>query len=153
MGRCVWGESAGLKNCLYHIKLCLLIKAQMPYFADFSACWVYNICRENEFHYSFFVHMTFKIYQYRSRKAVYRPLDKLQHSFFDFNQPLGMHMNPKNRWIDLADRILKVTAESNTFPLKHTMKADICRKPLGDIMNAPGIIRSVCWRIRSAERE
>lgn len=84
---------------------------------------------------------------------MYRPLDKLQHSFFDFNQPLGMHMNPKNRWIDLADQILKVTVESNTFPLKHTMKADICRKPLGDIMNAPGIIRSVCWRIRSAERE
>lgn len=36
---------------------------------------------------------------------MYRPLDKLQHSFFDFNQPLGMHMNPKNRWIRLADRI------------------------------------------------
>lgn len=37
---------------------------------------------------------------------MYRPLNKLQHSFFDFNQPLGMHMNPKNRWSDLADRIL-----------------------------------------------
>lgn len=36
---------------------------------------------------------------------MYRPLDKLQTSFFDFNQPLGMHMNPKNRWIDLANRI------------------------------------------------
>lgn len=36
---------------------------------------------------------------------MYRPFDKLQHSFLDFNQPLGMHMNPKNRWIDLADRI------------------------------------------------
>ena len=36
---------------------------------------------------------------------MYRLLDKLQHSFFDFNQPFGMHMNPKNRWIDLADRI------------------------------------------------
>ena len=36
---------------------------------------------------------------------MYRPLDKLQHSFFDFNQPLGMHMNPKNRWVRLADRI------------------------------------------------
>jgi Transposase domain (DUF772). len=36
---------------------------------------------------------------------MYRPLDKLQHSFFDFNQPLGMHMNPKNRWIRFADRI------------------------------------------------
>lgn len=36
---------------------------------------------------------------------MYRPLDKIQTSFFDFNQPLGMHMNPKNRWIDLAHRI------------------------------------------------
>ena len=36
---------------------------------------------------------------------MYRPLDKLQHPFFDFNQPLGMHMNSKNRWIRLADQI------------------------------------------------
>ncbi len=36
---------------------------------------------------------------------MYKPLDKIQNSFFDFNQPLGMHMNPKNRWIALADRI------------------------------------------------
>ncbi|EOS79367.1 hypothetical protein C817_02764, partial [Dorea sp. 5-2] len=25
---------------------------------------------------------------------MYKYLDKLQHSFLDFNQPLGMHMNP-----------------------------------------------------------
>ena len=36
---------------------------------------------------------------------MYKPLDKLQHSFLDFNQPLGLHMNPENRWVDLADRI------------------------------------------------
>ncbi len=36
---------------------------------------------------------------------MYRPLDKMQTSFFDFNQPLGMHMNLKNRWIDLAHQI------------------------------------------------
>lgn len=28
-----------------------------------------------------------------------------QSSFLDFNQPLGLHMNPENRWIKLADRI------------------------------------------------
>ena len=36
---------------------------------------------------------------------MYKPIDKLQHSFLDFNQPLGLHMNPDNRWIKLADRI------------------------------------------------
>ena len=29
----------------------------------------------------------------------------LQHSFLDFNQPLGLYMNPDNRWIKLADQI------------------------------------------------
>lgn len=34
-----------------------------------------------------------------------KPIDKLQHPFFDFNQPMGLCMNPDNRWIKLADRI------------------------------------------------
>lgn len=36
---------------------------------------------------------------------MYKPINKLQHSFLDFNQPLGLHMNPNNRWIKMADRI------------------------------------------------
>lgn len=36
---------------------------------------------------------------------MYKPIDKLQHSFLDFNQPMGLHMNPENRWIKMADRI------------------------------------------------
>ena len=36
---------------------------------------------------------------------MYKPIDKFQHSFLDFNQPLGMKMNPENRWIRLADSI------------------------------------------------
>ena len=36
---------------------------------------------------------------------MYKPIDKLQHSFLDFNQPMGLHMNPDNRWVKLADRI------------------------------------------------
>lgn len=36
---------------------------------------------------------------------MYRPVDKSQHSFLDFNQPMGLHMNPDNRWIQLADLI------------------------------------------------
>ena len=36
---------------------------------------------------------------------MYKPIDKLQHSFLDFTQPMGLHMNPDNRWVRLADRI------------------------------------------------
>ena len=37
---------------------------------------------------------------------MYKPIDRSQHSFLDFNQPMGLHMNPDNRWIKMADRIL-----------------------------------------------
>lgn len=36
---------------------------------------------------------------------MYKTTKNTQHSFLDFNQPLGLHMNPKNRWIDMAARI------------------------------------------------
>lgn len=36
---------------------------------------------------------------------MYKPSDKSQSSFLDFNQPLGLHMNPQNRWIKMADSI------------------------------------------------
>lgn len=36
---------------------------------------------------------------------MYKPINKLQHSFLDFNQPMGLHMNPENRWIKMADAI------------------------------------------------
>ena len=38
-------------------------------------------------------------------KIMYKPIDKLQHFFLDFNQPMGLHMNPNNRWVKMADRI------------------------------------------------
>ena len=38
-------------------------------------------------------------------KNMYKPIDKLQHSFLDFNQPMGLHMNPNNRRIKMADCI------------------------------------------------
>ena len=44
-------------------------------------------------------------FKYKGAKSMYKPTDKLQHSFLDFNQPMGLHMNPENRWIKLADRI------------------------------------------------
>lgn len=36
---------------------------------------------------------------------MYKSDDKLQSSFLDFNQPMGLHMNPENRWIKMADMI------------------------------------------------
>ena len=36
---------------------------------------------------------------------MYKSDNKLQSSFLDFNQPMGLHMNPENRWIRMADMI------------------------------------------------
>ena len=36
---------------------------------------------------------------------MYKKPDKSQPSFLDFNQPLGLRMNPNNRWVQLADRV------------------------------------------------
>ena len=36
---------------------------------------------------------------------MYKSSDKSQSSFLDFNQPIGLHMNPNNRWIKMADAI------------------------------------------------
>lgn len=36
---------------------------------------------------------------------MYKTIKKLQHVFMDFNQPLGLHMNPNNRWSKMADSI------------------------------------------------
>lgn len=36
---------------------------------------------------------------------MYKPADKTQASFLDFNQPMGLHMNPNNRWRQMASKI------------------------------------------------
>ncbi len=36
---------------------------------------------------------------------MYKPVDKSQGTFFDFNQSMGLHMNPNNRWIKMAELI------------------------------------------------
>jgi len=36
---------------------------------------------------------------------MYRQTEHMQSSFSDFNQPIGLHMNPNNRWIHIADEI------------------------------------------------
>lgn len=36
---------------------------------------------------------------------MYKRTDRSQHSFLDFNQPIGLHMNPDNRWVKMAGLI------------------------------------------------
>ena len=36
---------------------------------------------------------------------MYKYTDNTESSFLNFNQPLGLHMNPENRWIKMADAI------------------------------------------------
>lgn len=36
---------------------------------------------------------------------MYKKPDKSQPSLLDFNQPLGLRMNPDNRWVQLADSV------------------------------------------------
>ena len=64
-------------------------------------------------------------------------IDKLQHSFLDFNQPLGLHMNPDNRWIKLADRIPWDTFEAKyaeLFPSDTGNVAKPLRMALGALI-------------------
>ena len=36
---------------------------------------------------------------------MYKCTDNTQSNFLSFNQPIGLHMNPENRWIRMADAI------------------------------------------------
>ena len=36
---------------------------------------------------------------------MYKCTDNTQSSFLSFNQPRGLHMNPENRWVKMADAI------------------------------------------------
>ena len=36
---------------------------------------------------------------------MYKPSDRSQSSFLDFNQPMGLYMNPNNRWVKMADSV------------------------------------------------
>ena len=68
---------------------------------------------------------------------MYKPIDKLQHSFLDFNQPMGLHMNPDNRWIKMADRIPWDTFEvkyAELFPSDTGNVAKPLRMALGALI-------------------
>lgn len=44
---------------------------------------------------------------------MYKYTDNTQSNFLDFNQPIGLHMNPENRWIKMADAIPWEVFEKN----------------------------------------
>ena len=68
---------------------------------------------------------------------MYKTTDKSQPSFLDFDQPLGMHMNPNNRWVRLAelvpwDEYEKKYAERFRSSLGNVAKP--CRMALGALI-------------------
>jgi len=68
---------------------------------------------------------------------MYKFGDKLQHSFLDFNQPIGMHLNPENRWVKLADQIpwdYFETKYASLFPSRTGNVAKPLRTALGALI-------------------
>jgi transposase, IS5 family len=49
----------------------------------------------------------FSVEKYRLgvKNSMYKYTDNTQSNFLSFNQPMGLHMNPENRWIKMADSI------------------------------------------------
>lgn len=68
---------------------------------------------------------------------MYKKTDRSQHSFLDFDQPMGLHMNPDNRWVKMADRIPWDEFESKyaeLFPGDNGNVAKPLRMALGSLI-------------------
>lgn len=78
---------------------------------------------------------------------MYKYLDKLQHSFLDFNQPLGMHMNPENRWVRLAEQIPWDVFESKYAELFPNDTGNVA-KPLRTALGSLIIQKKLCFSDR-----
>ena len=68
---------------------------------------------------------------------MYRPTDGSQHSFLDFSQPIGFHMNPDNRWTKMADSIPwdeSETKYTGLFPSETGNMAKPLRMTLGTLI-------------------
>lgn len=78
---------------------------------------------------------------------MYKYLDKLQHSFLDFNQPLGMHMNPENRWVRLAEQIPWDVFESKYAGLFPNDTGNVA-KPLRTALGSLIIQKKLCFSDR-----
>ena len=78
---------------------------------------------------------------------MYKYLDKLQHSFLDFNQPLEMHMNPENRWVRLAEQIPWDVFESKYAELFPNDTGNVA-KPLRTALGSLIIQKKLCFSDR-----
>lgn len=68
---------------------------------------------------------------------MYRKDRHHQFSLFDFNQPIGLKMNPENRWVKKADLIPWDEIEdryASLFPSKTGMPAKPLRLALGSLI-------------------
>lgn len=68
---------------------------------------------------------------------MYKKQDTTQSNFLSFNQPLGLHMNPKNRWIQMADAIPWAQFEikyASLFKAKNGNVAKPLRLALGSLI-------------------
>ncbi len=68
---------------------------------------------------------------------MYKAVNHSQVTFIDFNQPLGLKMNPQNRWIKMADSIPWEQFEEKyaaLFPSKKGNVAKLLRLALGSLI-------------------
>ena len=68
---------------------------------------------------------------------MYKSSDSTQNNFLSFNQPMGLHMNPENRWIKMADAIPWAIFEkkySRLFKGKNGRVAKPLRLALGSLI-------------------
>lgn len=74
---------------------------------------------------------------YRSEKAIYKCTNNTQGNFLSFNQSIGLHMNPENRWVKMADAIPWEAFEkkySKLFKGKNGRVAKPLRLALGSLI-------------------
>ena len=68
---------------------------------------------------------------------MYKTNRNRQFSLSDFNQPVGLHMNPENRWVKKAETIPWEEIEdryASLFPAKKGMPAKPLRTALGSLI-------------------
>jgi IS5 family transposase len=85
----------------------------------------------------FFVQFSLEKYPFRSENSMYKYTDNTQSSFLSFDQPMGLHMNPNNRWIRMADAIPWAIFErkySRLFKGKNGRVAKPLRLALGSLI-------------------
>jgi IS5 family transposase len=72
---------------------------------------------------------------------MYGRADKPQQSFLDFNQPIGLHINPDNRWVKVAGLIPWDVFEENyagLFPSHTENVAKPLQMELGELIIQAG---------------